>query len=362
MCTTTLNSLFFDENFVTEDLNCLPWPITLCNAEGVVLYKNRCAYQRKQFRVRSGTKKIIREPFRGDYLCALSRHEIKMFECDLESGFSYAVTAPFPDGNVAVLWVVSTFLYLSLSEAKKYDDELICYRNSDRLIRLYIDACKKLNTVPREAEEALINNSLRFSRASRHFALYTKVMMKTADREADSFLSLNDLCGGISEYFAGHIATLGYRMSFTAEMKFAFAVVPKNLFVCTYLQILSIALRMAADYSVRVRLSEFDRYYHLQYSFKCSELLPLIKTATVAELEFLKVVCQNSGWQFSEPRRIGPDEAMCSFSIPVRKNEKPTMCRETHELMREFFEMAKEEASILPRVFFPASAPDNGDK
>ena len=349
MCTKTLNSLFFDKSFVTEDLNYLPWPITLCDKEGTVLFKNRCAYRMKQFRVRSKTQKIIREAIREDYTLALERREIKLFECEMESGFCYAVTAPTPDGNIAVFWVISTFLFLSLSGIKDYDEEFMRYKDSDRLIRLYAEACQALRRDYSDAEEALVNSTLRFSRTSRHFSAYTKVMLKSSDREGKTLFSLVDMCRELTDYFSGHIASLGYRLSFTSEPMSAVALIPKNLFVSTFLQILAIMLRMAADYCVRIRLCEFDGFYHFQYSIKPSELLPLIKTATVAETEFLRAICDNSGWKFSDPRAIGPDEVMCSFSVPIQNNE-PLQCSEGAMKMNEFFEIAREEAAILPRV------------
>ena len=349
MSTPPTYSLFFDEPFEPEDLNRLPWPITLCDRDGIVLYKNRCAYQMKPFRVRSKTHRIIREALRDDYLRALAQREIRLFECESISGFCYAVTAPTPDGSMAVFWAVNSFLYYSILQAGAYDEEFARLRDSDRLIHMYAEACAALrNNRDETADEALVRNALRFSRASRHFAQYAEIMLNSA-RENKTLLLPDDLCRELTEYFAKLVSSLGYRLSFLSDVKTAAAVLPKGMFVSTFLQLMTVTLRLASDSSVQVRLCEFDDWYHFRYYFKPSDILPILKTVTVAELEFVRIVCEHCGWQLLEPCETGTGEYMCSFAVP-KPLRIETECREEIMSMEDCFEMARQEASLLTPV------------
>lgn len=345
---TIAEGSFFGSGFVPHDLDALPWPATICDREGTVLFKNQYAYRLKLFRIRSKVEKIISQPQRNDFALCLANLDIKLFECENGSGFSYALTFPLQDGTIAISWIIGTILLNSVMQKKGIDAEYEHYKNIERLIQLYLATCRKLKDADDPAAmEVLLNNSLRFCRTVRYFGLYARTLVKTDKTEHPVLCPVSDICQELSEYFGKHISSLGYRLNFSSESPMGTSMLPKQTFVCVFLQMATLSLRMASDYHVQIHLRESENRLKLEYTFRAADSFGLTLAACSIELEFLHKVCEDNGWEYFPPSRTGEDGVFFSFSVPIVEKKDVQVQAAADTVSDELRSLAEEEASVL---------------
>ena len=116
------------------------------------------------------------------------------------------------------------------------------------VVKSYLNMCKKYkSTEDPKSAELMTYNSLRFSRAARNMSMYVHTLIKTENFENPQNHNLMDICKKMVDHFETKVVPLGFRLGITFSDAFFCTKIQKDTFVCVFLELCSIALKLSTD-------------------------------------------------------------------------------------------------------------------
>lgn len=338
------------ENELSDEMNELPWAVTLCDKNGAIVAKNLHAARYKLFRLRSKIVRLIAVSERKDFLRCLSEREAKLFDCERGSGFAYAATIPSGERSVSVFWLADSVLE-SMTFGTAAEAVYNRYQYAERILQMYLaERRKQTDSEDEHALELLANNTLRIRRATRHMdlSLRTIPLNRSQEIEPKVLMDLSGMCRNVIEYFNTRMRHTAYTVVFANDSAPGTVMAPMKVFACVFLESMTYCLRLSKDDSVRIRMTENDNEFVLTYTFRPAEESAAIFAAMKEETEFLQALCKDSGWRFELPADIGnSDITQIHLAVPA-KFDKNTLCHSADRFFAsELFALVDEEASVL---------------
>ena len=340
---------FLSGKYKISDLELLPWPVIITDYKGSVIYKNEFAYKIKLIRKSMNFLKLISPSDTDIFLECIKQEKSRIFKCRPDLGVSHAAVIGV-NGVAVIFLTICSIIIRDVFNYNSPESEHQAFSANERIISAYQEMCSKLKKVSDPAAKELLRcNSMRFSRAARHFSMYTHALTKTENFENNSFCDIEKICTSLIKYFSQKVTPLGYRLNIEIAGHLNATVVQKYTFICVFLELVALSLRISINYACNIKIYEQDEKIHINYDFQS-----VSKSAAEAnfylEFDFLKSICSHCGWDFSGLNVFDGEEASFHLAIPVIKDKNisvsATCPSDTFEL-NAMFEIADEAFTLL---------------
>ena len=282
----------------------------------------------------------------------MSSGETGIFDCVSSCGFTHALILPIGANETAVFLAPGSALIRRLLDNKTTDHNNETYNNVMQLVDVYRKMCVCMSCEADEkAAELLKQNSLRFSRATRHFNYYIlSVAHHLSAEQKHELVDFLVLSREILKHFTPKISPLGYRMSIKFGNLFPLSIIHKRSFISVFVSLIAVALKIADDHELLIEAAEEDMKLVFNYHFKTSDP-QTAHFAYMDELKFADSICDDNSWGFSWIVPIDRESAVIRLTIPIILDNN-TMLRASDSsdfnvLDEEAISMLEEEFSLL---------------
>ena len=310
------NTLLFEE-FDRSDFDALPYPILITDNSGKILFKNKYAYKTKLLKLNMNIKYLFKEGFYEKFLDAAANNNTAILDCIIETGITHACVVSLPNGENIVFLTVCAILLQNITDLSPCDLASELFYKNDAIIKAYENTCKKFKSdIAPQAAEILRYNSLRFSRAAKNMSMYVHTILSTENFENEQNEDLELICQKLVNYFQSKITPLGFRIYIDFDDESFLTKIQKNTFICVFLELCSIALRLSNDLSCNIKMYKSNDRIYVDYRF-CTMSKELGFATYSRELDFVRKVTNFCKWEFEDPSEKLDGETKLLFSVPV---------------------------------------------
>ncbi len=310
------DALLFEE-FDRADFDALPYPVLITDNSGKVLFKNKYAYKTKLFKLNMSIKNLFKSGFYEKFLDATANNATAILDCCIETGITHACVVSLPNGENIVFLTVCAILLQNITDLSPGDLASELFYKNDAIIKAYENTCRSFKSdVAPQAAEILRYNALRFSRAARNMSMYVHTILRTENFENEQNEDLEIICQKLVNYFQSKITPLGFRIYIDFDDESFLTKIQKNTFICVFLELCSIALRLSNDSRCNIKIYKSDDRIYIDYNF-CTMSKELGFATYSSELDFVRAVTAFCKWKFEDLPEKLDGETKLSFSVPI---------------------------------------------
>lgn len=325
------------------------WPVVVTDKSGKVLYKNSFATKTKLVRKGTNICRIFRNE--EDFLTITKMCSSGIIECKPSFGISHAVIM-CEDDTAIIFFIVNTMLVRTLLEKAIPSVMHRTFTTNELIIKTYKNMCKSMDIITdNKAAELLKYNSLRYFRAARNYELYYSALTKSFLDYPEEAFDIGTTCKIICERYAKQISSLGYRFYADFKNEILSSKLQSDVFLPVLLETASIALKIADDRTCSVYVYSHNLRIRFEYTFNCCSV-PTAEKAYSAELDFIRVLCDTMGWNFSGITEVSNGVCNFTFSVPVATKEFTVHAHDPYELAKQMLHYEELTDSIVARLYF----------
>ena len=297
------------------------FPVTILGNDGKIVYKNSVASKYKCFRIGVLADRLFTADSKKHFDALISESKSCILTCNSKTYLTYAAAFRYSDDCFAVFYIMNSTIYRNIADIYADASPVHIKGINDSVISTYKQMCQTLNDETKsKADKILRINSEKFARANRHFSLLINCISKLSDDYP--LLNINRIASEVMKYIDETVAPLGFKANITLGNHDFLTRVSKESFICTFLTLVTLSMRLSDDNSVDIDIRERDFEILFSFRFESADI-ENAKELYKDEFDFLKKISTIRTWKFFGVDSLHDKLCEISLSIPIKfSNDK----------------------------------------